>query len=865
MVASLCVPALGAPLAAMAQAAVTSSESVEAGLSLTRAQRVLVQRGLTALGFDVGAADGIFGPRTRAGIGKWQSSRGEPANGRLGATSAAILLKAGEEASPPGPPRTVVEEATAILSEALSAARRITDGSKRAEAFSKVAEAQAQAGDISEALSTARRIEGGLDRTQALGAVAEAQAKTGENLGAARSISEALSTARRIAADSERAMAFSTVAEAQAKAGDSHGASWSISEALSAARRIEDRPDRAVALVWVANAQRKAGNIAKALNIAQSIEDHGPLSMALSAVAVAQAKAGDSHGASRSISEALSAAQRTPPFMHKHYLREVAKSQAKAGDISGALSIARKLEGYHSDWVLRAVAEAQAKEGDISEALSTARRIEGDLDRARALSATAEAQKKAGDSEGASRSISEALSTARRIGEDGTRSYALSAVATAQAKAGDNQAAARSISEALNAARSVVLDDDRAAALSTVAVARLRAGNLFKAQVTARTQRAEEQPQKAAISCEGWNTETFFRRTDAAEVVRCLEADDPNARDEKGRTPLHVAAVVSKQPAVVAALAKGGAELDTRDEKGRTPLHMAAVLGEPAIVTALMKAGAALDARDERGRTPLQLAEKFSKTPEVVNALRAAMNAENASKISASAVSCEGWNTEEFFASVDAVAVSRCLDDGASVGARDEVGATPLHRAGAHSKVSAVVSALLDAGARVSARDETGATPLHVAAAKSTSAAVVEALLDAGADAAAKDETGRTPRDYLEENPALVDTEISRRLAGISCEDWNTAIFFERADSTTVSRCLGEGAEVGARDEEEATPLHFAAARSEAPAVVEMLLDAGANAIARDKHGKVPWDYARTNPALKGTDVYWRLNEARFN
>ena len=66
-------PAVPAQEAATAPS--SSPESVEEALRLTRAQRMLVQRGLTALGFDVGAVDGIFGARTRAGIGKWQSLR----------------------------------------------------------------------------------------------------------------------------------------------------------------------------------------------------------------------------------------------------------------------------------------------------------------------------------------------------------------------------------------------------------------------------------------------------------------------------------------------------------------------------------------------------------------------------------------------------------------------------------------------------------------------------------------------------------------------------------------------------------------------------------------------------------------------
>ena len=278
-----------------------------------------------------------------------------------------------------------------------------------------------------------------------------------------------------------------------------------------------------------------------------------------------------------------------------------------------------------------------------------------------------------------------------------------------------------------------------------------------------------------------------------------------------------------------------------------------------------MSAGAALDARDDKGRTPLQIAETFSEAPAVVNAVREATQKAGASSAAPADASCESWNTAAFFALADGAAVSGCLDDGANVHARDETGATPLHTAAGHSEDAAVVGTLLSAGARPGARDETGATPLHAATAKSTSAAVVEALLDAGADTAAKDETGRTPGDYVAENPALAGTDAARRLAGASCDDWNTARFFEHADAATVSRCLDDGADVRTRDANGMTPLHFAAARTRAPGVIQALLDAGADASAVDSQGKAAWHHAGDNPALKGTETYWRLNEERFN
>ena len=60
------------------------------------------------------------------------------------------------------------------------------------------------------------------------------------------------------------------------------------------------------------------------------------------------------------------------------------------------------------------------------------------------------------------------------------------------------------------------------------------------------------------------------------------------------------------------------------------------------------------------------------------------------------------------------------------------------------------------------------------------------------------------------------------------------------------------------------TPLHIAAKANSDPTIITILLDAGADAAARDRKGKTPWDYARESESLKGTDAYWRLNEGRF-
>ena len=166
-------------------------------------------------------------------------------------------------------------------------------------------------------------------------------------------------------------------------------------------------------------------------------------------------------------------------------------------------------------------------------------------------------------------------------------------------------------------------------------------------------------------------------------------------------------------------------------------------------------------------------------------------------------VSCEGWNTSWFFQRAGAADISRCLNTGADPNARDEDGLTPLHYAATESETPAIVTALVRAGSNPNARDEKGRTPLHYAVLKSTTPAVVTALVKAGADLNARSKSG-------------------------------------------------------------ATPLHLAALENKTSVIVAALLDAGANPAARDKEGKTPWDHIKADSPLKGTDVYWRLNDGRF-
>ena len=93
------------------------------------------------------------------------------------------------------------------------------------------------------------------------------------------------------------------------------------------------------------------------------------------------------------------------------------------------------------------------------------------------------------------------------------------------------------------------------------------------------------------VPCEKRNTYAFFRHASLEDVSLCLKAEDPNARNDSGRTPLHYAAQCETL-AIVLALANAGTDLNARDvEGGWTPLHMAACFSKTLSVAAAAKAG----------------------------------------------------------------------------------------------------------------------------------------------------------------------------------------------------------------------------------------------------------------------------------
>ena len=92
--------------------------------------------------------------------------------------------------------------------------------------------------------------------------------------------------------------------------------------------------------------------------------------------------------------------------------------------------------------------------------------------------------------------------------------------------------------------------------------------------------------------------------------VQALLRDHPDlvfSKDNKGSTPLHVAAMTGHKD-VVELLLASKARVNARANVGDSPLHLAAFHGHKDVAELLLASKAKVNARDKAGLTPLRVA-----------------------------------------------------------------------------------------------------------------------------------------------------------------------------------------------------------------------------------------------------------------
>lgn len=315
-----------------------------------------------------------------------------------------------------------------------------------------------------------------------------------------------------------------------------------------------------------------------------------------------------------------------------------------------------------------------------------------------------------------------------------------------------------------------------------------------------------------------------------------------------GAEEIHQACAKGDLAAVKEILDAHPGQVTAVDERGSTPLHIAARQGRTGIIPLLLEKGASLEARTPSGFTPLfmALAEKQSETIRLLLDRGADANAQTK------------YQTTPLFTAVesgDAGTVRLLLDRGAGVNQVSPFFGSPLHRA-AYMDFPETARLLLDAGARLDVRDRRGQTPLHQAAQLGRTE-LVRLFVERGAELDALDNDQRTPLHLgvlwgTDRSGASNSAEIAFLLASrgaktgtVDKEGGSPLLVAVRKGITTLAAALlRRGGDVQTVEPGTGRTLLHLAALGGFGDLAELLLAAGAPAGTKDRFGKTALEYA---------------------
>ena len=641
-------------------AAAQNAEEVEASLGLDRPTRRLIQQGLRNEGFDPGAPDGLFGPRTRAAIRRWQEARGARSIGYLDGPQAELLRLAG--AAPPaagdsaqadslhaaGVPPAVPASDTTVISPTVTPAL----GAAGAQAGTEQAEA-------SSPNPSALR-----DATVAAPVAADTDAPApADATSSPANVESPTATASAAAVDCE---AWNTREFFRA------ATAADVSACLAAGSDPEARNDDGRTPLHWAMFGNDGSEIIRTLLArgadlnARDDRDMTPLNFALDTPQ--RALRTTTRRAIVALVDALLAAGTDPTW----------RDGVGATQLHFVAAVHVDPDVVETLLVAGADIGAQTEDGDTPLHWAAAHNENP---------AVVEALLAAG---------------ADVAAEDSVRRTPL------HMAAGYNRNPA--IVEALLAAGA-----DVAARFS---------GRTPLGEAAARNENPAvvEVLLAAGANLEAWDyvgtplyLAASMNQNPVVAAVLLAAGADVAVRRLGGFTALHQAAAYSRNPAVVEVLLAAGVDVAARDGGGRSPLHVAAgrLDANPAVVEVLLAAGADVGARSNSGATPLHFAGY-----EVVDVLLAAgANPDTRNRQGQTPLhyAADGPGT--------AREIPALIAAGADPDARDEDGDTPLHLAARYTgrhfnefmNAEDAIDALLDAGANPMMRNAAGETPWDVA------------------------------------------------------------------------------------------------------------------------------------------------------
>jgi ankyrin repeat protein len=330
---------------------------------------------------------------------------------------------------------------------------------------------------------------------------------------------------------------------------------------------------------------------------------------------------------------------------------------------------------------------------------------------------------------------------------------------------------------------------------------------------------------------------------------------DVNARDGRGRSPLHAAAELGDSVLAAFFIALG-AEVDAVDEDGRTPLGIATENLDSEVAAVLVKGGAnihgilpngvavtsyALDARgdfleavltpesvqstDERGKTILHLASDAGdiESIRIILAAQAPVNKQDNSGKTALDLALSHKDASEYAEAAELIILAGGTSTDPVYGyfapavrninynIRFADGLAPLHYAARDGNI-ALVTHLLNKNADINVKNASGTTPLHEAA-RAGHINVMKKLIAKGANINIQDAKG---------NSVL-----------------HTAIPWQ-VQKEAVILLLDGGANPNLRDEHGDSPLHIAITLNHNVDIVRTLLEGGADVSIHNMAGKTP-------------------------